>query len=230
MRALVSEIRNHRVLFAVVIGLQAFLSMAPYIALFVYSPNLEESYIANVADYFSFSLLLFWLWFAAVGLIGAGGYWGAEAGIRFLLEGVRHGSYRRWLGRKLGTVVVISLFVYGFVPYVFLAAHYRGQDASILLASSLLALYGLHLVLALVILSMVGVSTGHAFTAVFIYHALNLFFNHLGLPNVIRYFLIAEHGTTASLGAAIAIVVVALMLLLVSSRPSSITTRGSEFI
>ena len=58
MRVLVSELRNHRALFATVVGLQALSCMAPYVTLFVYSPNIVESYVANVADYFSTPLLL----------------------------------------------------------------------------------------------------------------------------------------------------------------------------
>lgn len=230
MRAVLAGFRNHRVLFSAVVGLQAFSCMAPYVTLFVYSPNIIESYVANVADYFSTPLLLFWMWFAAVGLIGTGGYWGSEAGSRFHLEAIRHGSFSAWLGRKLGTVIAVGLLVYGAVPFAFLAATYPGQPRAVLLTSLLLASYGLHLALAFVGLSMLGLRTGHAFTGVLAYHVANLAFNHAGLPNIIRYFLIAERGGVLSLLVAIFGIAVLLVIMFRLLRPSHITTRGSEFL
>jgi len=230
MRAVLTELRNHRVLFSSVVGLQMFSCMAPYVTLFVYDPDLQDSYVANVADYFSTPLLLFWMWFAAIGLIGAGGYWGSEAGSRFHLEAIRHGSFGRWLGRKLSAVVAVNLLVYGAVPFAFLAATYPGQLRAVLLASLLLASYGLHLALALVGLSMLGLKTGYAFAGVLAYHAANLAFDHAGLPNAIRYFLIAERGGALSLLVSIFGIAALLVIMHRLLRPSHITTRGSEFL
>jgi len=230
MRALLTDFRNHRVLFSAVVGLQVLSCMAPYVTHFVYSPNIVESYVANVADYFSTPLLLFWLWFAAIGLIGVGGYWSIEAGSRFHLEAMRHGSFSVWLGRKLGVVVAVGLLVYGALPFAFLAAIYPGQGRAALLASLLLALYGLHLALAFVGLSMLGLRTGYAFAGVLAYHAANLAFDHAGLPNTIRYFLIAERGGVLSLLASILGIALLFVIMFRLSRPSHITTRGSEFL
>ncbi|MBS3957517.1 MAG: hypothetical protein KGZ40_08340 [Clostridiales bacterium] len=213
-----------------VVGLQALSCMAPYVTLFVYSPNIFESYVANVADYFSMPLLLFWLWFAAIGLIGAGGYWSTEAGSRFHLEALRHRSFSAWLGRKLGTVAAVCLLVYGAVPFAFLVAIYPGQGGAVLLASLLLASYGLHLALVLLGLSMLGLRTGYAFVGVLAYHFANLAFNHADLPNIIRYFLIAGHGDILSLLVSIFGIVALFVIIFRLLRPSHITTRGSEFL
>ncbi len=230
MRTLLADFRNHRVLFSAVVGLQVFSCMAPYVTYFAYSPSIVESYIANVADYFSTPLLLFWLWFAAIGLIGAGGYWSIEAGSRFHLEAMRHGSFSAWLGRKLGVLVAVGLLVWGAVPFAFLAATYPSQPRAVLLASLLLTSYGLHLALALLGLSMLGLKTGYAFVGVLAYHAANLAFDHAGLPNIIRYFLIAERGGALSLLISLLGMTALLVIMHRQLRPSHITTRGSEFL
>ena len=123
-----------------------------------------------------------------------------------------------------------GLLVYGVVPFAFLAAIYPGQGRAVLLASLLLALYGLHLALALLGLSMLGLRTGYAFTGVLAYHAANLAFDHAGLPNTIRYFLIAELGGALSLLASILGMAALLVIMFRLLGPSHITTRGSEFL
>lgn len=230
MRRLVADIWNHRALFSVTFVLQATTCMAPYVLLFVYSPLLHESLLANVADYFSAPLVLFWLWFAAVGMIAVGGFWSAEVSERFCLEVWRHSSFTQWLRRKLLVVVAASVFVYGLIPLPFLLATYPREIPSVVAVCGFLALYGLHLSLALIGASMLGIRSSSAFGGVLSYHAINLLFNHLGWPNTVQYFLIAEQASTTSFLAALGFVGLVLGLMLRGFGPTAMTTRGSEYL
>lgn len=230
MRGIFSEIGNRRVLFATVFGLQALTCMLPFVTLFRFSPDLMESALADAAKYFSPWTLMLWAWFAATGLIGAGGYWSSEAGARFSLEATRYSSFGHWLGRKLGAVVAMSVLAYGAVPAVFLFATYPGQLSSAMLASLLLASWGLHLALALVAASMLGIGMRYAFAGVLTYHAGNVILEAMGRPNAISFFLIGAEGSPATLLVSVAGAAGVLAIMHRLCNPTALSTRGDEFL
>jgi len=230
LRSLVRELRSHSRLIATCLALQAFTSMLPLVTVFKYSGRVQQSFAANVVENYSVMLMLIWTWYVAIGLVAAGGYWGSVAGRRWFLDSWRHESFYQWLHRKLSALAVLVSLVCGFVPATFLIATYLDQAALAALASLLMCLYSLNLVAAFVLFTIAGLQSGHALLAVLSFHVVNLVLDHLGLPNIITWFLIGERGRFSTALAAVAVLGSLALMLPRLANPNAMTSRGSEFV
>lgn len=230
MKALARELHLHARLIATCLALQSFTSMLPLVTVFKYSDRLSDSFAANVIENYSAFLILSWVWCVSIGLLGAGGYWSSEVGGRYFLEAWRHESFSGWLHRKLGALVVIVCLVCGFVPVAFFLGAYPDQPVLATLAGVLVCLYSLTLVAAFVSLSVAGLQSGHAYLVVLAFHIANIVLDHLGLPNIITWFLVGERGTLLTALVAGATLGPLLVVLPRLVHPNALASRGSEFV